>query len=295
MSERKQTKFNKIIHTKSQRNNRNTDLCKKYFYKYSNNDPTKNNIFRLMENNLNSKDEFEQVDEIREKANNKRDILEKVQIDCIKSMILNQKHIPEQWIVQSNYKNLLNKAMEDPIVLSYAIICKDIFKKRSTSCEIEEEEYREYIKTSPSEPKFISYINPYSKNYSNKSSNHQVMVNYCDQVKNKKPYQSKKRLNIKISEDEKKPIKQGNSCVFTAGNQYNKENILPSINKNKVQVKNNEEENDKKEKEKDTLMMTSLDYDAKEFKDKNNTKENGNDSFHKSNTNKSLELPPLIV
>lgn len=289
MSEKKYTNFNKIIPNRNQRHNRNIDLCKKYFYKYSNNDPTKNNIFRLMENNLNSKDEFEQVDDICEKAITKRNDLEKLQLDCLKSMILNHKQIPEQWIIQSNYKNLLNKAMEDPIVLSYAIICKDIFKKRSTSCAIEEEEYQEYIKSSPSEPKFISYINPYSKNYCKKSINHQIMKNYCDQVKNKKPIQSVRKRKIKINEDEKSEIKQGNSCVFTAPNQYNKEILLPCI-KNKNQ--NKEKENDKEEK--DTLMMTSLHYDAKEFKDKNNNKENEDDSLNNKNNNKSLELPLIV-
>ena len=286
MSARKPTNFNKMIKNLSERNNRNVDLCKKYFYKYSNNDPTKNNIFRLMENNQNSKDEFEQVNEICGKAINKKNNLEKIQIDCLRSMILNHKYIPERWILKSNYRNLLDKAMEDPIVLSYAIISKDIFKKRSTSCDIEDDEYQSYIKTSPSEPKFISYINPYSKNDFNQNVNHQIMKNYCDQVKNKKPIQSVRKRKIKINEDEKSEIKQGNSCVFTASNQYNKEILLPCI-KNKNQ--NKEKENDKEEK--DTLMMTSLHYDAKEFKDKNNNKENEDDSLNNKNNNKSLELP----
>lgn len=289
MSARKPTNFNKMIKNLSERNNRNVDLCKKYFYKYSNNDPTKNNIFRLMENNQNSKDEFEQVNEICGKAINKKNNLEKIQIDCLRSMILNHKYIPERWILKSNYKNLLDKAMEDPIVLSYAIISKDIFKKRSTSCDIEDDEYQSYIKTSPSEPKFISYINPYSKNDFNQNVNHQIMKNYCNNIKNNKKCQSVKKQKKKINEDEKKGFKQGNSCVFSVADHYSKENLLPCI-KNKI--KNNEEENDKKER--DTLMMTSLDYDAENFKDKNNYKENEDDSFKKNDANKHLELPLIV-
>ena len=107
----------------------------------------------------------------------------------MKSMILHHKQIPERWIMQENYKDLLQNAMQDPIVLSYAIVSKDIFKKRSTSVSIEELEIEKNLQTSPTEPRFISYINPYKKINENSPKKLKLMRDYCFNIKNKQGYQ----------------------------------------------------------------------------------------------------------
>ena len=137
------------------------NLCKKYFYinkrkainlkQFENGNNGK--IFKLMENNNNNNnnnkektDILEQVDYIMTQFKRKKKLLTEKKIDCIKSMILNNKKIPEKWIMKSNYKDLLNQAMEDDIVLNYAIECKDMYKKRAGLDQSDESLYLNYKK-----------------------------------------------------------------------------------------------------------------------------------------------------
>jgi hypothetical protein len=260
------------------------DLQKRYFYKI-NNSGKKPNIFQLMENGLSSQSELEQVDNICSRYQNFQKELEKKQIDCMKSMILHHKMIPEKWIIQENYKDLLNKVMEDPIVLSYAIESKDFYKKRSTSIPIEEFiDESSLISQPPSGPRFISYINPYKKKDTNSlgKQRNKIMREYCNNINkqmNKKPKNLKSLKNSKTLNDDK------NYYIRT---EESKENFLPSIF-TKKKITNNKNEK---------LMVTSLHYDEnklyKKSKDKKynlNKSEDDNKSLDKMNNNKL----PIIV
>ena len=272
--------FKKINHLQL----KNDDLQKRYFYKINNSDK-KPNIFQLMENGLSSQDELEQVDNVCSRYQNFQKELEKKQIDCMKSMILHHKMIPEKWIIQENYKDLLNKVMEDPIVLSYAIESKDFYKKNSTSIPIEEfVDENSFISQPPSGPKFISYINPYKKNDTNSlgKQRNKIMREYCYNINkqmNKKPKNLKSLKNSKTLNDDK------NYYIRT---EESKENFLPSIFTKKKIINNKNEK----------LMVTSLHYDEnnlnKKAKDKKynlNKSEDNNISFAKM---KSSKLPIIV-
>ena len=126
-------------------------------------------------------------------------IIEKNNLNSIKkSFLLNQenfnlkilfdeidsnKKIPEKWIMKPNYRNLLNEAMEDDIVLNYAILCKDIHKKNIGQDQSDETRYQNFKKSKSPEKKFISYINPYSRNYFDSPIKKQIMNNYCLSIK----------------------------------------------------------------------------------------------------------------
>ena len=220
--------FKKINHLQL----KNDDLQKRYFYKINNSDK-KPNIFQLMENGLSSQDELEQVDNVCSRYQNFQKELEKKQIDCMKSMILHHKMIPEKWIIQENYKDLLNKVMEDPIVLSYAIESKDFYKKNSTSIPIEEFVDENSLISPPSGPRFISYINPYKKNDTNSvgKQRNKIMREYCYNIKkqmNMKPKNLKSLKNCKtLIEDENYYIEQKNlKKIF----------CLPFLQRRKLQI-----------------------------------------------------------
>ena len=182
--------FKKINHKIGQ----NKDLYHKYFYKLDLS-PKKVNIFQLMENGLANEDELEQVDNVCIKALNHKKELKQRKIECLKSMIYHHKQIPESWIIQSNYKDMLSQAMSDPIVLSNAIEYKEIFKKRSTSVSIADSEIKNLKKKIP-EPKFISYINPYKK------------------CRNKIQQNIKKLKNLYFNENDNKIKKEENKNYF---------------------------------------------------------------------------------
>ena len=273
--------FKKINH----KSGKKKDLCKKYFYKL-NLSPKKGNIFQLMENGLANQDELDQVNNACTNALNSKNLLEKKQIECLKSMILHHKQIPERWIIQNNYKDLLNKVMSDPIVLAYAIVSKDIFKKRSTSISIDSIEVEKNMKSNISAPKFISYINPYSRNYTDSIEKHKLMREYCYNIKNKKyrveqNAKNIKALNITENGNDKN---NDNKKKFYLNTEATKEYMLPCIYPNK-------KNNTKKKVEKDeTLMMTSLYYDESKLKkDINSNKDNINNENNKINNEINIE------
>jgi hypothetical protein len=212
-------------------------------------------------------------------------------------MILHHKQIPEKWIIQNNYKDMLNKVMSDPIVLSCVIESKEIFQKRSTSVSLDISEIEKNLHTSTTVPKFISYINPYSRNYEKSIKKHKLMREYCYNIKNKKNriQQNIKNLrNINFTENSDNEIKkeEKKNYLNTDGN---KDNILPYIYPNLKDFKKKTHKNKKnKENDKeDTLMMTSLYYDEnklnKENKDnkKNINIGNQHNKINKKNFNKN--------
>ena len=275
--------FKKIYYKKGKKE----DLSHKYFYKL-NLSPKKVNIFQLMENGLANQDEFEQVDNVCTKAINHKNELEKKQIECLKSMILHHKQIPEKWIIQSNYKDMLNKAMSDPIVLSYAIESKEIFKKRSTSVSLDISEIEKNLRTSTTVPKFISYINPYSRNYENSIKKHKLMREYCYNVKNKKNriQQNIKNLrNINFTENSDNEIKKEDKKNYL-NTDGNKDNILPYIYPNLKDFKKKNKKKNKEHDKEETFMMTSLYYDENKLSNENKEKKDNKKKINKDNTHK---------
>ena len=133
------------------------DLCKIYFYK-SNLSLNNKNIFHDMEKGQNL-DELEQVYNENLIIQHNRNKLWRKKTDTLKTMILHHKNIPERWILKQNYNDLLDKVMQDPIVLSYAIFYKDIYNKRSTTLSVHIDDIKKYYPLSSRKPKFISYIN----------------------------------------------------------------------------------------------------------------------------------------
>ena len=212
------------------------NLCKKYFYM----DQPKNKI-TLIKNN-NEKNVLEQVDTVMTKLSQKREDLEYAKIDCIKSMILSNKKIPEKWIMKSNYKDLLSKAMSDELVLNYAIKCKDIHKKRAGyDDQDDDKKYENYIKSLPKEKKFISYINPYSRNYTDSNQKKNLMKEY-DKKYFKKFYKLPKIKNNKYQRFDT----EKNNCENIDKNKFLMNNYKYSL------TEGNDTKND--------LMVTSLHY-----------------------------------
>jgi hypothetical protein len=294
-------KVSKIFRKKKSIKPIKINLCKKYFYldnrkainlKQFNN----GKILQLMESNNNKgkkTDVLEQVDYIMTQFERKKKELNQKKIDCIKSMILNNKKIPEKWIMKSNYKELLNQAMEDDIVLNYAIICKDIHKKSAGIDETDESRYLNYKKNLPAEKIFISYINPYSRNYVDSSKRKKLINDYSISLRknnhnckrNKYSYNSH---NNSINNYDKKnilyqKINKKNNSFGEFSIEYNK---LPLI-KNKDKIDNEQNKSKKRDindmtETKDDLMVTSLYYSGY------NNDEKTNNSYKKD-----LKIPEL--
>ena len=212
------------------------NLCKKYFYM----DQPKNKISLIRNNN--EKNVLEQVDTVMTKLYKKRDDLEYAKIDCIKSMILSNKKIPEKWIMKSNYKDLLSRAMSDEIVLNYAIKCKDIHKKRAGYDDQDDDtRYENYIKSLPKEKKFISYINPFNRNYTDSNKKKNLMKEY-DKKYFKKFYKLPKIKNNKYQRED---IEKNNNEI---------------INKKKYSINNYKYSLTEGNNTQNDLMVTSLHY-----------------------------------
>ena len=294
------------------------NLCKKYFYidstkalnlkQFSN-----GKILKLMEDNKKKEkgDVLEQVDYVITQFEQKKIELNKKKIDCIKSMILNNKNIPENWIMKANYRNLLNEAMEDEIVLNYAILCQDKYKKTAGMEQTDEDRYINYKKNLSPEKKFISYINPYSRNYLDTPIKKKLMQNYClsirrnnrNELNNKKRYNNSLNLNKnkkinfirKINYDKSKSKDKSNN---SSGDMIKDKIKLPLINK-RGKIDNDENNNtiinlnDKynMNETNEELMVTSLYYSGLDSKNNNNKIQENNDNYN--NKKKNIKLPEL--
>lgn len=270
------------------------DLRKRYFYKL-NLAPKQKNIFHELENGQNL-DELEQVYKENIVFQKNKNKLHKKQIDCLKSMILHHKNIPERWIFQYNYKNLLSKVMQDPIVLSYAIFSKDIYKKRSAAMSIDIDDIKRHMPLSPKEPKFISYINPYSKNYDESSKKHMIRKEYGYNIKRRKN-KEQNIYTLKTENNNTKKVK--NNLYLNINVEQDKE--LPNIFGNMKKTKNKDDEK-KTEDKNDLTMMTSLYYDENKLNEKKDNNNNKKDNDDKSKADyeetqeqtikkQSIELP----
>ena len=283
------------------------NLCKKYFYI----DKTKalnlkkfnmGNLLQLMENRDAKGDVLEQVDYVITQFEQKKKDLNKKKVDCIKSIILNNKKMPEKWIMKPNYRNLLNEAMEDDIVLNYAILCQDIHKKNNGLDQSDETRYQNFKKSKSPEKKFISYINPNSKNYLDSHFKKKLMKDYClsihrnnrDSLRYKFIYnnslngnEGKNNLYKKIEYD------GSNNSIGDISKEKNK---LPLIKRRSgiYSDKNNKSQNNNiikrynntMDETKEELMVTSLQYTGTEIKNNNNKNE-----INHNNKNKLPDLP----
>lgn len=284
-SQKNKNHFNTLNHKLE---DKKENLCKKYFYKL-NLGPKHKNIFHGLENGQNL-DELEQVyNENIVFLKNKNELLKK-QKDCLKSMILHHKNIPERWIFQHNYKNLLNKVMEDPIILSYAIFSKDIHKKRSTTMSIDIDDIKRNMVLSPKEPKFISYINPYSRNFDESTKKHIIRKEYGYNIKKRK----NKEQNIYPLKTETNDSKKLNRNLYL-NIKINEDEHLPHIFGNMKKEKNKND--DKKSEDKnDITMMTSLYFDENKLNEKeknNNLKDEENENKRESIKKEKIELPKI--
>jgi hypothetical protein len=226
------------------------NLCKKYFYM----ETPKNQI--SLRKFTNEKSVLEQVDSTITKLTKKRTDLDNTKIECIKSMILSNKKIPEKWIMKPNYKSLLTSAMQDDIVLNYAIECKDIHKKRAGYDDDDDDtKYEKYMKSLPKEKRFISYINPFTRNYAD-SNKKKILMREYDKKYFKKFYKFPIIKNNSYGRDDSK-----NS------DENRRRNKLISINKTYNLTEGNNTKND--------LMVTSLHYtglDEDKINDENKKK-----------------------
>jgi hypothetical protein len=237
------------------------NLCKKYFYM----DQPKDKINLIKFNN--EKNALEQVDNVITKLTRKRTDLDITKIDCIKSMILSNKNIPEKWIMRPGYKDLLNIAMKDDIVLNYAINCKDIYKKKAGYDKDDDTRYEEYMKSLPPEKKFISYINPHTQNYKD-SNKKKILMKEYDKKYFKKFYKFP-IINTNNSRQRGDSAKNNNKENI-------KKNKLIGINYSYNLTEGNDTRND--------LMVTSLHYTGLDSNDENN-----------KNKNLELKLPEISM
>ncbi len=274
-------------------NSKKEDLCKKFFYKL-NLDPKQKNIFHDMENGQNL-DELEQVYNEHLIFQNSKNKLLKQKTEILKSMILHHKNIPERWIINYNYKSLLNKVMEDPIVLSYAIASKEIYKKRSTAFSIDIDDIKNNYNLSP-EPKFISYINPYSRNFDESIQKYKIRKEYGYNIKNRK----NKEQNIYTLQTE---CNTGNKLkqklylnTDNSKNSQKKElpNIFSNIKLKKKKDKEKKEDDEKKTEDKNEMtMMTSLYYDENILNENDKESNKINNNEKKKINKQKIELPTL--
>lgn len=288
--EEKNEKNNDITKTPNkkeiQKYNKKEDLCKRYFYINKNAQLKKlnsQNIYHLLNNQELSENFFQKINEIDSKSRKKRIELEKTKESCIQSLILNNKKIPEKWIIRHDYKSLLNKAMENDIVLNYAIENKELHERRAGYQGTDEERYENYIKEEKKKPpakKFILYINPYNRYIPESLGKMKIRKDYClsldngidrsrrskflKKEKNKCLYNNlelsdiKKSKDISIENNENKlPNIFINKKVNTQGNNDNNENLSNSTNEFK-----------------DNFNITSLYYSGYDVNDENKDKKN---------------------
>ena len=267
------------------------DLCKKYFYKL-NLAPKHKNIFHDMENGQNL-GELEQVySESLVFQKGKNQLLKK-KLDCLKSMILHHKNIPERWIIKQNYKDLLDKVMQDPIVLSYAIFSKDIYKKRSPALSIDVDDIKNYLSLSPKKPKFISYINPYSRNYDESNKKHIIRKEYSYNIKERKD-KGQNIYTIQTENHDTKKLKKKLNLNLEVKKEKGLPNIFGYIKKPK-----NKEEDKTAEDKNELTMMTSLYYDENKLKEKKDKKDglkdNDEENKEKEVKKQKIELPMIDI
>ena len=275
------------------------NLSKKYFYinkDITSNKFKKDNIYKLLNNRNLGENFFKEVDNLNNKSKAGKSKLEKAKIDCIRSLILNNKKIPENWIITPIYKELLTKALEEKSILKFAIINKELHKKSSLNTS-DEENYDKYLKEAKNTPKktTISYINRYNHFFKKSPIKNKIQKEYCQSVdyKNKNNIEQT-MINNSNNLDEKLLYNR----IELRSIQNQKRQKLPKVIKLKKlkkidnNEKNNQVSNTSDEEIKEELMLTSFYYTGV------NKTENINDQKPSSNKNNNnricIELPKII-
>lgn len=278
--------------------NQDEELSKKYFYISKNSNLSqmrKKNIFQLLEKqrlgeNLNF---FQDVDKINIKTKKKRDQLEKTKENCLQNIILSNKQIPEKWIMLPDYRNLLNKAMQNEKVLNYSIQNKDLYAKRSGNYGTDDERYEKYMNEIKNTPikKFIGYINPNKKYIAESPIKNKIRKNYCLSLN----YKKRRKIKCNVSEDMEKPLNQMielspvKDLIENLENSKNSnDEKLPDILEHKKKRKNKDEiivnnTISNNEDIRNDFMLTSLYYRGTDNEDDENKKDK-----------KTIELPKII-
>ena len=142
--------------------NKKIDLEKKYLYlpMISKCNHKAKNYFEMIRQ-VNNKGLLEEVSIQDNQISTTRNELHTLRVKIMKELILNNKPIPEKWIMKSDYQELLDEAMSDPIVLQYTVVNSDMYKKRAYPEEPANKSHKKTLSVSQSLSKpFVKYQLP---------------------------------------------------------------------------------------------------------------------------------------
>jgi hypothetical protein len=182
------------------------------------------NVYNLIKG-IDNKSILEEVSIFDSKLIKSNNDLHRLKVETMKELILNQRKIPEQWIFQKDYQQILNEAMQDPTVLTYSIICQDLYKKRRDGFSYEDIINKERAKS--------HYVK--SEGNIKMSDNFIRRLKYEESIKNlkkdnlRKNNFNKKNLDLKIK-------KNGSEINLRSINNNNKggEFLLTSLENNPI-------------------------------------------------------------
>lgn len=219
----------------------------------TNNSPEKN--FYKLENKNNC--DFEAIDALDIELKRKKKQLFKTKIATMKDIILNNKLVPERWIMNEDYAQVLDTVMKKPIVLTYAIICKDIHKKHAGKEFANDDEKYKHIKSTMKTEPTDAFTCIAGKKLRSDLSSFAVRKSY--------EYQKKKLFSLKkakIPIKDKVEVNKSDELLLSDIDNLRKEisygtcESLPNIKKEK-----NSSANSNKEKDVDGFMTSVKDQD----------------------------------
>ena len=205
--------------------NKKIDLEKKYLYlPMITKCQHKVQNYYAMIKQVNNKGLLEEVAIQDNQISSNRKELHTLKVKIMKDLILNNKPIPEKWIMREDYQQLLDEAMSDPIVLQYAVINADMYKKRAYPEEFKKELHKKTLSVSKSVSKpFVKYQIP--------SPRYRIPYNssllFSSRNKTKKERSMSNRTNTKTLSKEKKS--KQSDFMLTSVEEQNKRRQLPKI------------------------------------------------------------------
>ena len=205
--------------------NRKIDLEKKYLYlpMITKCQHKVQNYYEMIKQ-VNNKGLLEEVAIQDNQISSNRKELHTLKVKIMKDLILNNKPIPEKWIMREDYQQLLDEAMSDPIVLQYTVINADMYKKRAYPEECTKELHKKTLSVSKSVSKpFVKYQIP--------SPRYRIPYNssllFSSRNNTKRERSMSNRTNTKTLSKEKK-LKQSD-FMLTSVEEQNKRRQLPKI------------------------------------------------------------------
>ena len=181
------------------------------------------NVYNLIKG-IDNKSILEEVSIFDSKLLKSNNDLHRLKVETMKELILNQRKIPEQWIFQKDYQQILNEAMQDPTVLTYSIICQDLYKKRRDGFSYEDIINKERAKS----------------HYVKSEGNIKMSDNFIRRLKYEESIKNLKKDNLRKSSFNKKnldlKIKKNGSESNLRSNNINKggEFLLTSLENNPI-------------------------------------------------------------